>query len=128
MNSSTQVNTWSVRKRIWVTFQRKGFHLYLGAPDAVSYLATRHRHLFKYKVTVDVEHSNRDVEFHMFQTALEALYDNGSLEMDGKSCETLAEELIERVQSLYPKLNFIEVEVSEDGECGGVVSYQKIPK
>lgn len=109
----------SIRK-IWVTFQMKGFHRYPVAPEDVSYLRARHRHLFKFKVTISVTHNERDIEFHQFQTWLESLYAEGQLEADNKSCETLAEELLTMIVTRYPG-RLVEVEVSEDGECGSVI-------
>ena len=110
-----------MQTKIWVTFQRVGFHAYPNAPEQVAYLAQRHRHVFKFKVTTDVFHNDRDIEFHMFQTELNAMYDSGQLELNDLSCESIATNLIYDLQRKYPNRRF-EVEVSEDGECGSVVS------
>lgn len=119
-------SNFKITRKIWVTFQRIGFHYYLNAPQDVDYLRMRHRHLFKFKVTVEVSHGNRAIEFHQFQTKLENLYNTGTLEMDHKSCEMMGEELINQILTLHPTLTFIEVEVSEDGECAGVTTYEKV--
>jgi hypothetical protein len=111
----------NLTNKIWVTFQRKGFHLYPNAPEKVAYLATRHRHLFKFKVTAEVFHEEREIEFHMFQTEIEELYDTEALEASGKSCETMANDLLSVLTTRYNNRRF-EVEVSEDGECGSIVS------
>jgi hypothetical protein len=107
-------------RKIWVTFQRAGLHRYPAAPDDVSYLASTHRHLFKFKVTISVVHNDRDIEFHQFLNWLESLY-AGTLTLDFKSCEMIAEELLGTITTRYPD-RFVEVEVSEDGECGAVLS------
>lgn len=108
--------------KIWVTFQRPGFHRYPNAPTDVSYLATEHRHLFKFKVTVEVFTNDRDVEFHQLLNWLEARYPHSGSRVDHKSCEMLAEELIEALSDLHGTRRRYEVEVSEDGECGAIVS------
>ena len=108
-------------KKIWVTFQRKGIHAYPSAPADVQYLSHPHRHLFKFKVTVSVLHEDREVEFHQFLNWLESLYDSSVLVLCSKSCEMLAEELLLLIEEKYPN-RFVEVEVSEDSECGAVVS------
>jgi hypothetical protein len=58
----------------------------------------------------------------MFKRELEALYGNGTLQMDYQSCEMLAESLIEYISSKYPDRK-ISVEVSEDGENGATLEY-----
>lgn len=101
-----------------VTFDRVGFHCYPNAPEEVDYLATRHRHKFFFKVTVPVEHNERDLEFHMFLTKITGWYDSSALELNAKSCETIAEQLALKILGVYSKLHFCEVEVWEDQECG----------
>jgi len=111
-------------RRIWVTFQRVGFHAYPSAPTEpydVTYLQSRHRHLFKFKVSISVAHNEREIEFHQFLHWLESLYANGDLEADNASCESLATGLIDAIAARYPNRDVC-VEVSEDGECGALVS------
>lgn len=111
----------SGNKYIWITFQRKGFHCYPGAPAEVAYLALEHRHLFKFKVKIEVFDNDREIEFHMFQTFVESLYD-GVLKLDYKSCEMLADELADELGDRYSGRRCI-IEVSEDGECGCECEY-----
>lgn len=117
-----------VSTKIWVTFDMVGFHRYPDAPDAVAYLRDRHRHVFKFKVAVSVIHHDRDIEFHMFKMWLTGLYEDKTLEVDYKSCEMLASELLVKIDYQYGLIKdcvtrrYISVEVSEDGECGAVVS------
>lgn len=108
---------------IWVTFQRAGFHKYPNAPDDVSYLASVHRHLFKFKVSIEVFHDDREVEFHQFLRWLEGLYDK-ALILDYRSCEMIADELVKLIKDAYPGRD-IEIEISEDGECGVTATYDK---
>lgn len=116
-----------VNRMIYVTFQKKGLHRYPAASQDpklrdVSYLGNEHRHLFKFKVSIAVEHDDRELEFHQFLNWLESLYEQGILELDFKSCEMIADDLYEHIQYVYPKRKVI-IEVSEDGECGCVVEY-----
>lgn len=121
----------SLKKFIWVTFQRKGYHRYPDAPAEVDYLQSRHRHLFKFKVKLEVRHDNREIEFHMFQNQIEAWYDTGALELDYKSCEMMADDLAAKLHATYGAHLFntddtrsLVIEVSEDGECGAEAYYQ----
>jgi len=113
------------RKLIWVTFQRKGYHYYPGAPEDVNYLQDRHRHLFKFKVTVEVFHDNRELEYHQFQNKIESWYDSGSLDLDHKSCEMMADDLYLRLVEEYScgTPRELRIDVSEDGECGSECYY-----
>ncbi len=112
-----------IRSRtIFVTFQREGIHHYPDAPAGVEFLIHPHRHIFHFRVTLDVFHNDRDVEFILFKRELESLYGEGTLQMSYKSCEMLAEDLIEYISKTYPRRN-IQVEVSEDGENGATLSY-----
>lgn len=108
--------------RIWVTFQKAGIHRYPNAPEDVGYLADSHRHLFKFKVTAEVKHNNRDLEFHQFLGWLEGLYTDKVLSLDHKSCEMMCEELMEQMTDKFGTQRLFEVEVSEDGECGAVLT------
>lgn len=110
-------------RMIWVTFQRAGFHLWANAPQGREYLSTKHRHLFKFRVWIQVWHEDREVEFHDFLEWLEGLYENKTLQADGKSCETLSDELHASIASRYPDRK-IWIEISEDGECGSYSQYE----
>ena len=43
-----------VKKNIWVTFQKEGIHKYPDAPDEVDFLRYPHRHMFHFKVQIEV--------------------------------------------------------------------------
>jgi len=117
----------SAERRIWVTFQRAGFHRYPAAGEDplladVSYLAARHRHLFKFKVAIEIFHNDRELEFHQFLNYCESLYDNKGLEIDYKSVEMLADDLYLQIAAKYPN-RAVSIEVSEDGENGCLINY-----
>lgn len=120
-NSLSQATRW-----IYVTFQKAGFHRY---PDAeanplladVAYLGREHRHLFKFKVHIQVVHNDRDLEFHQVLNYCESLF-AGELNIDYKSVEMLADDLYIQLAQKYPN-RAMKIEVSEDGECGCVIEY-----
>ena len=118
--------------RIWVTFKREGIHKYPAAltdPNLatgdeydVSFLGYPHRHVFHFKVAIDVFHDDRDIEFIQFKRWLESLYGNGTLQLDYKSCEMISDDLADVISNKYPG-RAIEIEVSEDGENGSTAFY-----
>ena len=112
-------------KYIYVTFEREGVHCY---PEAgtnpnladVSFLQYPHRHMFKFTVAIEVTHDDRDIEFIQFKRFCEGLYDQGTLELNSKSCEMIADELHHKISEKYPGRD-INIEVSEDGENGAMI-------
>lgn len=101
---------------IFVTFEVLGIHCYPEAPEDVAYLRHPHRHIFKYKVGIEVEHDNRAVEFHQFKKWCLGWYGENN-NNNNKSCEMLARELATKIHHQYNPVK-IEIEVWEDGECG----------
>lgn len=110
-------------RQIFVTFQKEGIHRYPDAPEGVEFLKHPHRHIFHFRVDVDVFHNDRDIEFILFKRELEALYSAQTLQVDHKSCEMLAEDLIDYISKKYPGRKVF-VEVSEDGENGATLFYE----
>ena len=122
-------------RKIWVTFQREGIHKYPAAATDpllatgdwrdVSFLAHPHRHIFHFRVGIDVYHNDRDVEFIQFKRWLERLYDSASgvLSLDHKSCEMMADDLYIQIADRYPG-RAVWIEVSEDGENGCDIRYE----
>ena len=116
---------------IWVTFQKEGIHCYPQAghaPDLatgdeydVSFLGTPHRHIFHFRVGIQVTHNDRDIEFIQFKRWLESLF-RGILELNNKSCEMISDDLYEVIATRYPDRD-IQIEVSEDGENGCLINY-----
>jgi len=123
------------KKMIWVTFQKEGLHKYPAALDDprlatgdeydVSFLGYVHRHIFKFKVSIEVFHDDRDIEFIQFKRWLESLYaDSGILALDFKSCEMISDDLYLQINERYPSRDVI-IDVSEDGENGSLTQYMK---
>lgn len=107
---------------IWVTFQKEGIHKYPAALEDpkladVSFLGYPHRHMFHFRVELEVFHDDRDVEFILFKRELEALYNQNTLQLDYKSCEMIADDLAKYIQDKYPGRS-LAIEVSEDNENG----------
>jgi hypothetical protein len=117
---------------IWVTFKREGIHKYPAALDDpklatgdeydVSFLGHPHRHIFHFRVWIQVKHNDRDIEFIQFKRWLENLY-KGTLELDYKSCEMIADDLHTQIANKHPGRK-IWIEVSEDGENGCIKKYK----
>lgn len=123
---------WNISKYIQVKFQKEGIHCYPAALEDpnladVSFLGHPHRHIFHFKVTIEVVHDDRDIEFIQFKRWLEGLYDTDTMQADYKSCEMLGEELARVIMGKYPNRDLI-VEVFEDDENGAIVQYQKVPE
>ena len=119
-------------KMIWVTFRKEGIHKYpaaltdpslaTGDEYDVSFLGYPHRHIFHFRVWISVEHSDRAIEFIQFKRWLENLYNQGTLQLDYKSCEMMAEDLYEQIAAKYPGRE-VWIEVSEDGENGALIKF-----
>lgn len=112
---------------IWVTFRKEGIHKYPAAltdPNLadVSFLGHPHRHIFHFKVSIEVFHDDRDIEFIQFKRWLESLYSDGTLQLDFRSCEMISDQLAEEIGKKYPD-RFVQIEVSEDGENGSFATY-----
>jgi len=111
-------------KMIWVTFQKEGIHKYPDAPEGVEFLKYPHRHMFHFRVEMEVFHDDRDVEFILLKRELEALYSEGTLQLDFKSCEMMADDLYEYLEDKYEGRDIV-IEVSEDLENGTRAYYPK---
>jgi hypothetical protein len=111
-------------KRIWVTFQKEGIHKYPDAPEGVEFLRHPHRHMFHFRVELEVFHDDRDVEFILFKRELEALYNENTLQLDYKSCEMMSDDLANYIKDKYPGRDIV-IEVSEDLENGSLAYYPK---
>lgn len=117
------------KKMIWVTFQREGIHKYPAALEDqrlrdVSFLGYPHRHIFHFKVELEVFHDDRDVEFILFKRELERVFDDGTLQLDFKSCEMISDDLAIYIKDKYPNRD-LTITVSEDGENGATCYYSK---
>jgi hypothetical protein len=137
-------------RKIWVTFQKEGIHKYpaaLSDPQLatgdhydVSFLGYPHRHIFHFRVWIDVLHNDRDIEFIQFKRWILSLYadtagsdvvrdrsvshnQNSILELNNKSCEMIADDLYLQIAQKYPGRS-VWIEVAEDGENGCLIKYE----
>jgi hypothetical protein len=125
----------NAKRMIWVTFKKEGIHKYPAALDDpslatgdeydVSFLGYPHRHIFHFKVGITVTHNDRDIEFIQFKRWLERLYQDGTVELDYKSCEMMADDLYEQIIAKHPGRE-VHIDVSEDGENGAHIEYAKL--
>jgi len=121
-------------KMIWVTFKKEGIHKYpaaltdpklaTGDEYDVSFLGYPHRHMFHFRVAIEVFHDDRDIEFIQFKRWMEKLYAEKTLQLDFKSCEMMSDDLYVEIAKRYPGRT-IEIEVSEDGENGSKAKYER---
>ena len=117
---------------IWVTFSKEGIHMYPAAATDpklktgdeydVSFLGVPHRHIFHFKTYIEVFHDDRDIEFIQFKRWLENLYNEGTLQLNYKSCEMIARDLYGTIVARYPNRE-IWISVSEDNENGCFIKF-----
>jgi len=123
----------AAERKIWITFRKEGIHRYPAAATDpmlctageydVSFLANAHRHIFHFRIWIDVFHNDRDIEFIQFKRWLEGLYNKDILQLDFKSCEMIADDLYIQVAGRYPG-RAVWIEVAEDGENGCLIKYE----
>ena len=119
-------------RSIWVTFNKEGIHKYPAALDDpklatgdeydVSFLGYPHRHIFHFKVWIEIYHADREIEFIQFKRWLESLYGDGIIQLDFKSCEMIADDLAEQIMAKYPG-RWLKISVAEDNENGCEMEY-----
>ena len=120
------------KKLIWVTFQQEAIHRYPAALEDpklktgdeydVSFLGHPHRHVFHFRVAIQVFHDDREIEFIQFKRWLQSLVKS---ELDYKSCEMISDDLYDAIAARYPGRE-VRIEVSEDGENGSWCEYSPV--
>jgi hypothetical protein len=123
----------AAERKIWITFRKEGIHRYpaaavredLNTTDEydVTFLSYPHRHIFHFRVWIDVLHNDRDIEFIQFKRWLENLYTTSTLKLEWKSCEMIADDLYIQIAERYPN-RAVWIEVAEDGENGCLIKYE----
>ena len=103
----------------------EGYHFYPGAGEIdsrIKFLESEHRHLFKVEVKISVTHLDRELEFFLVKWALRDFIKSGS--MNHKSCEMIAEEILNNhLIPTYSPNRYYEIVVSEDGESDGIIEH-----
>lgn len=126
--TQTDINSEVAERMIWIRFAKEGIHRYPAALEDpkladVSFLGHPHRHMFHFKIAISVFHNDRDIEFIQFKRWCEGLYSGGTLELNYKSCEMIADDLYVQINLRYPGRHVI-ISVSEDNENGCEIVYQ----
>lgn len=117
---------------VYTTFAKEGYHCFPAAGSDpqfatgddmdVSHLANKHFHYFYFKVWVEVNHMDRDIEFIQLRRWLENLYSEKTLQLNYKSCEMLANDLYEKLHTKYPHSE-IRIDISEENINGAYIEY-----
>lgn len=117
---------------VYCKFDIEGTHQWINCPfPDVEYLKTEHRHLFKFTVTLSVTHNDRDIEFirlgHELKSYLISKFWNNEMNLcrfGTMSCEHIGEYLLEYLIAMYGSNRIIKIDISEDGENGGIIEYE----
>lgn len=110
-----------MKQQVIVTHRVHGFHFFPNAPDEVSYLQNRHRHLFFMTVAWNVTNANREVEFHIAQSWLKKEFTDPQ-DFGARSCEMIAKLLYDKLtEAGHPVPAWIEV--WEDEENGSRIEF-----
>ena len=114
---------------IWITFEQEGWHCWPEAVGSRAYLKHPHRHMFHFRVELEVKEQNREIELHDFKEWCHQQLQDGfgrfgtslfGLDFETCSCEQLAYEMCQVVVSEHQS-RWCACEVSEDSECGARV-------
>jgi len=111
-----------IKRYIEIKHSFEGFHAYKDAPDEVSFLRQRHRHMFHVTAVVETTHNDRELEFFIEQRFLKSLFSN-TQECNNKSCEMICEDVVEEMNRRYNSKRYLRIKVSEDEENAGIVEY-----
>ena len=107
-----------------ITTRFKGMHQWAGAPEGHphEHLRNMHRHVFHVTVRIQQFHDDRDVEYLYALDKLDAFigesYPTWPL---GKSCEMMAQWILDYCSSQWGEDRAYVVKVTEDGENGAVL-------
>lgn len=109
----------------WITVKTNfiGFHKYEDAPDEVAFLKNLHRHRFYVEALIQVFHDDRELEFFIVQDALDKDIIPFLFQSPLGSCEMMAEYILWGLVNTYGDHRNYYVEVSEDDENSGTVSW-----
>lgn len=113
-----------IKSFITVRTQFEGFHHYPNASDIdprIKFLETTHRHIFKVNAKIQVFGLDRELEFFLVKWYLNEFITE--TDMDNKSCEMIALDILNHLQAKYGVDRQYEIIVSEDGESDGIIEY-----
>lgn len=107
--------------KIWVKESFVGFHKYKDAPIQVKFLRSIHRHLFHVKLSTQVFHDDREIEFFILKNQLRNYVRKHYEDKIVGSCEQIANQIKQYFEDKYVTLirpRQVSVIVSEDDESG----------
>ena len=114
---------------IWVTFRLEGIHCWPDIKDNpdfedIQFLSSEHRHMFGFKIWIEVLDNNREIEFIRFKRWCQSLYstDSGPLQLNHLSCEMIADQLFMQIAEKYPSRE-VWISIDEDQENGCFKQY-----
>lgn len=110
-----------MKREIIIKFDIEGFHKYENAPEQVAFLRDLHRHTFKVKCGIKVNHNERDKELFMVRDEITEYINQvyGSpANFDNMSVESIAQEILEFAQ----EDGMMWVEVWEEDTGGARIS------
>lgn len=127
-NMTRNMSDMITKRWIEVQIVKEGVHYYPAATTEkqladVHFLGNEHFHYFYITVRIEVTHNDRCIEFIQFRRYLESLFSTGVMTMNFKSCEMLAEDLINIIGRDYPARD-MKVKVFEDNINGAILEYQ----
>lgn len=106
---------------IKVKTQFIGFHKWKDAPQEVVFLRNPHRHVFYVVAKIEVNGDDRELEYFMVQKLLDTIIEEYVTLMPmTKSCEQMAELILNKLEIMYGAHRIIQVEVNEDNENGSI--------
>lgn len=109
-----------------VRFTVPGFHCWPYPREGREYLGALHRHLFFVEVQLELEHEDREIEFHdLLDFAKENFPDLSYDQISSMSCEQMAFKLANKITLRFCRR--VTVSVFEDNEVGAVVSLSQRP-
>lgn len=120
------MSSYNSKTYISVPFSFWAKHKYDEAPEEVGFLSKLHPHEFKCEVTVEVKHSDRELEFYMVREFLESKVNNIKKEIkinNCSSCEMICD-MIKTFMTIKYGYRDMAVEVSEDGIYSAVKAYE----
>lgn len=107
---------WVPQVTVFVRTRFEGYHRWVDAPEEVAFLRDYHRHIFHVELHKTVTQLNREIEFIQLKWEVEKyIAENYKGQRFEKSCEMIGVELLKAFSAS-------QVEVSEDGENGAVVT------
>jgi hypothetical protein len=116
---------------IHLKFDWVGVHFWSDAPAEQSWLRHPHRHRFYAEVSLEVKHDDRELEFfrvldQIHARLVPALSGEDNNGYDPKSCEQMAEWILDTLLDWYGDDRQGQVLVLEDNENGGGAQWQRI--